>query len=127
MNARSVTFNLFSRAWLKSVSVLLMSLLLFLTVMNYFVYSDIKDCAGIENLLAGTDDNSTGIPGGNPAGPDEKSPDAPVSVNEEYIHKYTELSDPFWINCYVKYIVEGSEKLHVTHFEIVSPPPDVMI
>jgi len=95
--------------------------------MNYFVYSDNNDCAENENILAGTDDNSAGFPGGNPAGPDEKSPDTPVSINEEYIHKHTEISDPFWVNCNIKYIVEGSENLHVTHFEIVSPPPDAKI
>ena len=126
MSTRSVSSNIFSRTCLKPVAVFLMTLLLFLTVMNYFVYGNKKQEKGIENLLAGTNDNS-GIPGGNPAGPDEKSPDSPVSVNEEFIHKHTELSDPFWVNCYFKYIVEGSENLHVTHFDIVSPPPDVMI
>ena len=119
-----ISYGWFSRTCLKPVSVFLMSLLLFLTVMNYFVYGDGSSKTDIQNALAGCDDSASGIPGGSPAGPDEKSPDAPVSVNEEFIHKHTQLTDPFWINCYFDYLVAGSEKLHVTHFEIVSPPPD---
>ena len=119
-----ISYGWFSRTCLKPVSVFLMSLLLLLTVMNYFVYGDGSSKAGIQNALAGADEGATGIPAGSPAGPDEKSPDAPVSVNEEFIHKHTHLSDPFWIKCYFDYLVAGSEKLHVTHFEIVSPPPD---
>ena len=105
-----------------------MLLLLFLTVLNSIVYSESYNEAGIENGLAGSDDGGSPscFPNGSPAGPDEKSPDAPVTVNEEFIHKHTALSDPFWINCYFRYLVADSEKLHVTHFEIVSPPPDMV-
>lgn len=117
-----ISYGWFSRTCLKPVSVFLMSLLLFLTVMNYFVYSADNTDGGITN--ATTDDNASGLPGTSPAGPDEKSPDAPVTVNEEFIHKHTQLSDPFWINCYLSYLDADSEKLHVIHFEIVSPPPD---
>ncbi|HSB92906.1 MAG TPA: hypothetical protein VLC28_07305 [Flavitalea sp.] len=95
--------------------------------MNYFVYSDSNGKADVQNALAGNDDPAAGLAGGSPAGPDEKSPDAPVSVNEEFIHKHAQLSDPFWVNCYFDYLVAGSDKLHVTHFEIVSPPPDVFL
>ena len=121
-----ISYGWFSRTCLKPVSVFLMMLLLFLTVMNDFVYGEGNSNSDIQNALAGSDEGSSGIPGTSPAGPDEKSPDAPISVNEEFIHKHTQLSDPFWINCYFNYLVAGSEKLHVIHFEIVSPPPDVV-
>jgi hypothetical protein len=124
MNKLMISYGWFSRTCLKPVSVLLMSLLLFLTVMNYFVYSEDNCEAAIENALAGSDDGNTGFPAASPAGPDEKSPDAPVSVNEEFIHKHTHLTDPYWTNYYFNYLISGSEQLHVTHFEIVSPPPD---
>ena len=127
MNRRFITYRFIAGTCLKPLSVFLMSLLLFLTALNYFVYSNGKAETGIENAMAGTDDSSNGLPGVNPSGPDEKSADAPVSLTEEFIHKHTELSDPFWINCYFKYIVADSEKLHVTHFEIVSPPPDSLV
>ena len=121
-----ISYGWFSRTCLKPLSVFLMMLLLFLTVMNYFVYGEGNSNSDIQNALAGSDEGSSGIPGTSPAGPDEKSPDAPISVNEEFIHKHTQLSDPFWTNCYFNYLVAGSEKLHVIHFEIVSPPPDVV-
>ena len=127
MHKQTISYGWFSRTCLKPVSVFCMLLLLFLTVMNYFVYSDATRKADVQNAIAGSDDAATGLPGAPPAGPDEKSPDAPVSVNEEFIHKHAQLSDPFWVNCYFDYLVAGCDKLHVTHFEIVSPPPDVFL
>lgn len=96
-----------------------MSLLLLLTIQNVFVYGGDVQEASVA-ATAGSDDNA----GSNPAGPDEKSPNAPVSFNEEFIHKHTELADPFWTNCFFNFVVTDTDKLHVTHFEIVSPPPD---
>src|SRR4051812_35984894 len=103
-----ISYGWSSRTWLKSVSVFLMSLLLFLTVMNYFVYSEDHSDTAIEN--AASEDGTSGLRGGSPAGPDEKSPDAPVTVNEEFIHKHTQLSDPYWINCFFSYLVEDAAK-----------------
>jgi hypothetical protein len=121
------SYRFVTGACLKPLTVFLMSLLLFLTVLNYFAYSTSSSKAGTENVFADTEEGSGGLLNTNPAGPDEKSPDTPVSITEEFIHKHTELADPFWINCYFKYIVAGSEQLYVTHFEILSPPPDSLI
>lgn len=111
-------------AFLKPLSVFLMGLLLFLTVLNYFVYSGDRDDIDLAGIVLSADDEQSAAAVGNPAGPDEKSPDAPVSVNEEFIHKHTELTNPSWTNYFFKYMVADAEKLHVTHFEILSPPPD---
>lgn len=124
---RAVIFGFMPSAILKPISVFLMGLLLFLTVLNYFVYGGERDKLDIAGVVVSADDEQSATPAANPAGPDEKSPDAPISVNEEFIHKHTELTNPFWTNYYFRYLVADAEKLHVTHFEILSPPPDSLV
>lgn len=93
-----------------------------LTNANYFIYPSVADTAVVELTES---DPAPGMPNpGSPAGPDEKSPNAPVSFNEEYVHKQEDLHNPFWTNHMFQYMIQQSEKLDVVHFEILSPPPE---
>jgi hypothetical protein len=104
-------------------AVTMMLLLLFLTCVNQFVYgSSQADVAASWNC--NEEDPGPGYPNGGPAGPDEKSPDAPVSINEELIHFHETHESPFWANALFEHRIHQSDKLCVVHFEILSPPPN---
>jgi hypothetical protein len=102
-------------------AVMMMLLLVFLTCINQFIYSspDKDDVAVAWN----SNDKDPGpcYPNG-PAGPDEKSPDAPVSI-EEFIHEHQSPVNPFWANALFEHLIHEADKLCVVHFEIHSPPP----
>lgn len=107
----------------KWVSVLsMMLLLLFLTNVNQFIYSSGKDSSFI-SWNCEDDDSRPCLPG-NPAGPDEKTPDAPVSINEEYIHHHESPVNPFWANALFEHMIHAADKLCQVHSEIHSPPPN---
>lgn len=103
-------------------AVTMMLLLLFMTCVNQFVYG-----GGKTEVVASWDcddeDSSPCYPNG-PAGPDEKSPDAPVSINEELIHFNETHESPFWANALFEHMIHQADKLCVVHFEILSPPPN---
>ncbi len=100
-------------------------LILLLTSANYFNYPSADNRAAIEFADA---ESEKEVPSqSNPAGPDEKSPNAPVSFNEEYVHKQDGLHDPYWTNFLFEYMIQQTEKLDHVHFEILSPPPEVTV
>lgn len=106
------------------LSVFMIGLIMLLTNANYFIYPSVADTAVVELTES---DPAPGMPTtGSPAGPDEKSPNAPVSFNEEYVHKQEDLHNPFWTNHMFQYMIQQSEKLDVVHFEILSPPPEFL-
>jgi hypothetical protein len=106
------------------LSISFIILLLFLTSANYFLYSS-PGKAG--NIIAwsdgGNEEPSTGFQN-SPAGPDEKSPDTPVSVTEEYVHEHDSPVNPLWTNAIFQHMIHATEKLRVVHFELLSPPPE---
>jgi hypothetical protein len=117
---RKISTNITTGKIVSAVSMIL--LLVFLTCINQFLYgSDKEPVAAAWNC----DDSDPGpcYPNG-PAGPDEKSPDAPVSINEEYIHEYHSAVNPFWANALFKHMIHEADKLCVVHLEIVLPPPN---
>lgn len=97
-------------------------LLLLLTNINYAVYSDNQQDHISWADAGNSEESETGCP--QPAGPDEKSPNAPVSFNEEYIHEHAGVIDPFNINPLFEHMIHEAEKLCVVHFDLFVPPPE---
>ena len=99
-------------------------LLVFLTAINFFLYPpEAGKNSGIVNQENSSQDNS--IPGYPfPAGPDEKSPDAPVNINEEYVHESHGMVHQLPIKLLILHKIHEAEKLCVVHFERLSPPPE---
>lgn len=124
MTATAIYDLRYNRRFTRVVSLVMMSLLLFLTNVNYLIFPDVKEGVVMELV---NEDGATDTSQTNPAGPDEKSPGTSLSINEEYVHKQEELQDPHWTNHLFEYMVQCSEKLHVVHFEILSPPPEQAI
>lgn len=108
----------------KFLSVCCMILLLvFLTGINYFLYPD-KESPNPAIIMAdgsGTED----LPSNNfPGGPDEKSPDTPVGISEEYVHAHGQELSPFWTNAIFSNLIHEAEKLCMVHYDLFSPPPE---
>jgi len=101
----------------------MMLLLLLLTSMNFFLYpsSDTK-AKSCWSPTTGGDEESPET-GNNPAGPDEKSPNKPISVNEEYIHEGPEVENPLWVNMLFEHKIHEADKLQIVHYELITPPP----
>src|SRR5437868_4448764 len=102
----------------------MMLLLLYLTGIN-FLYS-YADKAATQVTCTDTsndDETASGYPG-SPAGPDEKSPNAPVSITEEFIHEHINPVNPLWVNMLFQHQVHETEKLCVGHPKSFSPPPE---
>lgn len=104
------------------LSVGLMSLLLLLTSINFFIYSGNAKEVVAYSCVESDEDCSQGNP--NPAGPDEKSPGNPVSITEEYIHESEGAESPFWTNALFSHKIHEAEKLNIVHYDIFSPPPE---
>lgn len=103
----------------------MMLLLILLTSMNFFIYpsSDTKAKSCWTSAGGGDEESPENGNNSNPAGPDEKSPNKPISVNEEYIHEGPEADNPIWVNMLFEHKIHEAEKLQVVHFELVTPPP----
>lgn len=101
----------------------MMLLLLLLTSMNFFIYA--SPDAPIKTCWSATNDEESPETSNpcSPTGPDEKAPNKPVSVNEEYIHEGPDLDHPFWIDPLFAHKIHEAEKLRIVHFELVTPPP----
>ncbi len=103
-------------------TVFCMSLLLWLTGVNFAVYGWLDKESGNDSYaltLPGDD-----VPGNNnPAGPDEKTPNGPVSVSEEFLHEHEESN--FLLNCgkTLTYNQYQSELCH-QHYPVFTPPPN---
>jgi hypothetical protein len=104
------------------VATVMMLLLLWITGIN-FLYSS-KNAAAFITCLDGNGDEEGGADC-NPAGPDEKSPDAPLTISEEFLHEYHNPVNPDWINMFFQHKVHEAEKLCIFHPESFSPPPEV--
>jgi hypothetical protein len=103
----------------------LIVLLLLLTGINFVIYADnsCQDSITWADSNNSPEESESGCPG-SPAGPDEKSPNAPVSINEEYIHEHAGVVNPFSINPLFEHKIHEAEKLCVVHFDLFVPPPE---
>ncbi len=106
------------RLWEKATSVAMTLLLLLLTGINYLIYAPAEP-----DDLIGEVESTASFPG-SPAGPDEKSPNGPVSINEEYVHDHENPVNPFWANALFEHMIHEADKLCFVHFELISPPPE---
>mgnify|MGYP001259438692 FL=1 len=112
--------------WKPVVAVGMMLLLLWLTSINFLYSAQNNEQALIECMDASPEEEtSCGIPG-QPAGPDEKSPDAPISssIIEEYIHDHAHAESSIWIDMMFQHKVHEAEKLCIVHTESFYPPPE---
>ena len=107
------------------VAVAMMLLLLWITGIN-FLYAS-KNAASALITCCDTDgDEENGADcNTSPAGPDEKSPDAPITISEEFLHEYHNPVNPNWISMFFQHKVHEAEKLCIFHPESFSPPPEV--
>lgn len=107
----------------KIVATVMMLLLLLVTSINFVYLSN--DAGTLISCLNANGDEDTGSDCANsPAGPDEKSPNAPVAVTEEFLHVYHNAVNPDWVNMFFQHKVHEAEKLCIFHPESFSPPPE---
>lgn len=120
---RKLTYrrNLFVK---RAGSCFMIALLILLTGMNFLVYGG-DGSNRVANVWSWADEDRAATDS-NPAGPDEKPSSNPVSFVEEYVHEASRLTDPFWTNFMARYRITGAGKLHLVHFDIISPPPDLV-
>jgi hypothetical protein len=108
----------------KIVASVMMLLLLWITSIN-FLYASKNYSALITCIDADGDEESGADCNTSPAGPDEKSPDAPITISEEFLHEYHNPVNPDWISMFFQHKVHEAEKLCIFHPESFSPPPEV--
>lgn len=108
----------------KIVASVMMLLLLWITSIN-FLYASKDYSALITCIDADGDEENSADCNTSPAGPDEKSPDAPITISEEFLHEYHNPVNPDWISMFFQHKVHEAEKLCIFHPESFSPPPEV--
>jgi hypothetical protein len=102
----------------------MMLLLLWITAINFLYLSNDAASALITCIDTDSDEESGADCNSSPAGPDEKSPDAPLTISEEFLHVYHNPVNPDWINMFFQHKVHEAEKLCIFHPESFSPPPE---
>lgn len=108
----------------KIVATVMMLLLLWITGIN-FMYLSKEGCSALITCIdCDGDEETSDCSNTNPAGPDEKSPDASITVAEDYIHEYHHWDNPEWVNMLFQHKVHEAEKLCIFHPELFSPPPE---
>jgi len=108
------------------VAIAMMLLLVWITGINflYLSKSASSTLVACASSTDGDDDDSNDCNNNNPAGPDEKSPDAPITLSEEFIHEYHNPVNPDWTNALFQHKVHEAEQLCIFHPESFSPPPE---
>lgn len=106
------------------VATAMMLLLLWITGINFLYLTKDPGSALITCTDTSGDEDSDTACNSNPAGPDEKSPDAPITITEEFIHEYHNPVNPDWISMLFQHKVHEAEKLCIFHPERFSPPPE---
>ena len=101
----------------------MMLLLLLLTSMNFFIYASPDSAIKISWAPTNEEESPETNSPCSPAGPDEKAPNKPVSVNEEYIHEGPDVDHPFGLESMFTHKIHEAEKLQIVHFELITPPP----
>ena len=113
----------FKNELLRYVAAIVMcSCLLFLTGINFIVYS--ADTKTISIALDTSGDNTSDeIPSEKPV--EEKSSTSSVSIQEEYVHEMHSLQNNAGADIALNYSLLDEAKLSIVHFELISPPPDL--
>jgi hypothetical protein len=106
------------------VAIAMMLLLVWITGINFLYLSKSTSSALVTCVDSDGGDEDSGDCNTNPAGPDEKSPDAPITLSEEFIHEYHNPVNPGWVNMLFQHKVHEAEKLCIFHPESFSPPPE---
>lgn len=109
----------------KIVATAMMLLLLWITGINFLYLTGNKSASLVTCTTTDEDDDCGSTCSTSPAGPDEKSPDAPISVTEEFIHEYHNPVNPLWVDMFFQHKIHETEKLCVVHTELLTPPPEV--
>ena len=101
-------------------------LLVWLTSINFVIYSSdyLKDMNQNALVCTSSGEECPENYPSNPAGPDEKSPNGPLSMTEEYIHESEHHTNPYWINALFQHMIHEAENTRIIHFERLSPPPE---
>lgn len=113
----------------KSLALLLMTLLILLTSINFLLYPEKVPSQEMAMLITnGPDDRTDDLPEKTEAAPlesDEKAPGNPVSFSEEYLH---EGNDPGTLNSnnLVHQLILVCSKMAPVHFEVIIPPPNTI-
>lgn len=95
-------------------------LLIWLLNVNYLLYDNVT---AVDTLLEEVSESS--VPStSNPTGPDEKSPNAPFSFNEEYIHENEFVFNHHIIDEIYLHKIQATELIELVHYELWSPPPE---
>jgi len=108
----------------KIVAIAMMLLLVWITGINFLYLSKSTSSTLVACANTDGDDDSSDCSNNNPAGPDEKSPDAPITLSEEFIHEYHNPVNPDWTNALFQHKVHETEQLCIFHPESFSPPPE---
>ena len=107
------------------VTTVMMLLLLWITGINFLYCSKDATSALITCIDTDGDEDSGADCNTSPAGPDEKSPDAPITISEEFLHEYHNPVNPDWTSLLFQHKVHEAEQLCIFHPESFSPPPEV--
>ena len=108
----------------KVVACAMMLLLLWITGINFLYLSKDPGSSLITCIDPDGDEDNSSNCNQSPAGPDEKSPDAPITLTEEFLHEYHNPVNPDWISMLFQHKVHETEKLCIFHPESFSPPPE---
>ena len=108
----------------KIFATVMMLLLLWITGINFLYLAKNTGSALVTCTAANGEEDSNDDAPNAPTTPDEKSPNAPISITEEYIHEYHNPVNPLWVDRLFEHKVHEAEKLCVVHTEYFSPPPD---
>ncbi|MEO6671301.1 MAG: hypothetical protein ABIN36_17595 [Ferruginibacter sp.] len=103
----------------KVISIGIMCLcLLFLTTVNFFIYSPSQQ--PLASLVHSTDGNDEEAP--TPV-EEKSSSKTGLTIQEEYIHDLHSIKDLSGFVTISKHKIPSVEKLQIIHFELDSPPP----
>ncbi|MBL0134905.1 MAG: hypothetical protein IPP79_13400 [Chitinophagaceae bacterium] len=124
MSRRSPISNCYSKTAKNIITPVLMSLLLLLTTINYFIYTtDNNSFSYYDSRTDSPLDNNDTSDTTSPNGPDEKAPNSASSFSEEYVHESEDLSS-FLFTILNREHPTYSDTLPLVHFKIFSPPPE---
>jgi hypothetical protein len=95
--------------------------LLFLTSLNYFIYSPENTAAYAVDAVPGTEESDNDYP---PTGPtEEKTGGSGVTISEEILHElHPEFAFKALDQLYLHHIAEA-ENIEMFHPELILPPP----
>lgn len=105
------------------IAIAMVLLLVYLTGINFFIYANKASAKESYSLQVETPGPDQAEENTQPAGPDEKTPDRPVSISEEFLHEHQDATTPAnEILLHHLLLVYG--KVNPVHFDLVTPPPD---